>query len=158
MKEKIYLDANIIYGYFLAKYKELKGTKRFEEPKVIRFLRKNRNKLEYHISIITKAEILRRLVSELGMEKETGRKLWTSLLDELAITEIKVGKSVDEIYGKIVAIVEETKIKKRVTNLEHLIVAKSSNLIFVTGDEEILKKCKKYYQKIMSYIDLRRVV
>jgi truncated hemoglobin YjbI len=47
--------------------------------------------------------------------------------------------------------------KKRVTNLEHLIIAKKNNLIFVTGDKEIIRKCKRFYEKILDYRTLRKI-
>lgn len=43
MKNKIYLDANIIYGYFLAKAKELRNNAEYSEPKVIEALRENKD-------------------------------------------------------------------------------------------------------------------
>ncbi|MCC5994600.1 MAG: hypothetical protein LM587_03365 [Candidatus Aenigmarchaeota archaeon] len=42
------------------------------------------------------------------------------------------------------------------TNLENLIIAKKSDLVFVTGDKEIIEKCKKFYNKIWSYNKLRK--
>jgi hypothetical protein len=46
--------------------------------------------------------------------------------------------------------------KKRVTNLEHLIIAKKNSLTFVTGDKEITEKCKIFYDRIISYKELRK--
>jgi len=46
--------------------------------------------------------------------------------------------------------------KKRVTNLEHLIIAKKNDLTFVTGDKEIERKCKVFYEKILNYRTLRK--
>jgi len=57
------------------------------------------------------------------------------------------------IYGTTVI---KIPIKKRVTNLEHLGIASQFNLTFLTVDKEVLVKCKRFYPKIMSYIDLRK--
>ena len=153
-KMKIYLDTNIVYGYFLAKNLSVHG-KAFKLPSVINFLKGQQTRFEYYVSILMKTEIMRILVSELGLEKAVSRKMWQDFLDEINAREIKVEESLDEIYGEILMIVEETKIKKRVTNLEHLIVAKNSGFIFVTGDNEILEKCKTYHPRVMSYTELR---
>jgi hypothetical protein len=45
--------------------------------------------------------------------------------------------------------------KKRVTNLEYLIIVKRNDLTFVTGDKEIIEKCKNFYEKIWSCNNLR---
>lgn len=156
MKKGVYLDTNIIYGYFLAKSLELrKGIS--GSSKVIGFLKDSNEKFDYYVSVATRAETIRKLISELGMERETSKRLWVSFLEELNANEMYVTKSFNEVYEEITKIVEETVIKKRVANLEHLIIAKIHDLIFVTGDKEVLDKCKKYYPKIMSCIELRRV-
>lgn len=152
-KIKVYLDTSIIFGYFLAKYKELRKGKQFLEPEVVKFLKEKKERFEYYVSLTTKAEVIRRFMSELGTEREESIKLWQSFLEEIGVVEIEITKPYDEIYEDVVNIVEETKIKRRVTNLEHLVIAKSYGLIFVTGDKEVLKKCKRYYQKILR-IDL----
>ncbi len=157
MKKKIYLDTNIIYGYFLAKNIELKKGN-FKEPKITEFLKNSGENFEYYVSIATRAEITRRLVSELGIDKETSIALWAAFLTEISATEIEVSKPFNEIYHEIMQIVGETAIKRRVTNLEHLIIAKNYEMIFVTGDNEILHKCRKYYSQIISYLQLRRLV
>lgn len=156
MRKKVYLDTNIVYGYFLAKSTELKKGV-FKEPKIIRFLKDAGDKFEYYVSIATRAEIMRQLVSELGIKKETGRNLWAAFLTDTGTTGIEVSSPFSEIYEEIIKIVEETAIKRRVTNLEHLIIAKSYELIFVTGDSEVLLKCRKYYPDIVSYVQLRKV-
>ncbi len=153
-KMKIYLDTNIVYGYFLAKNLSLRG-EAFKLPAVIQFLKDQQERFEYYVSILMKTEIMRILVSELGLEKGVSRKMWQDFLDEINASEIKIEEPLDEIYKEILAIVEETRIKKRVTNLEHLIVAKNSNFVFLTGDNEILEKCKTYHPRVMSYTEMR---
>lgn len=156
MKEKIYLDANIVYGYFLAKYKELKKKEIFIEPKVIKNLRNNKEKFNYFVSIITKVEIIRRLRTELNFEKEEALDLWESLLKYLQFTELEMEEKAIDWYF-INRIVLEVKIKKRLSNLIHFSFSKSNELTFLTGDKEILEKCKQFYSNIISYSEFRKL-
>jgi predicted nucleic acid-binding protein len=155
---KVYLDTNIIFGYFLAKVKQLrKKTDRFVEPRIVEFLKKNANIFEYFVSTLVKAELFRRLRTELNVGRSDIEKIWLEFVSYLQINEIKTSElSSEYLFEKTLEIVEETPIKKRVTNLQHLIIAKEFNLFFLTGDKEILDKCKKFYERILSYSELRK--
>jgi len=154
MDEKFYLDTNIIFGYFLKKVSELKGE--FKSSKVAEFLIESKDKINYNVSILTKVEIVRKLKSEFLLDNTLIEKIWKSFILDVNCTEIEVNINVSELYKEILRIVSSIPIRKRVTNLEHLIIAKKKDLIFVTGDEEVLKKCKEFYPRIWSYKDLRR--
>lgn len=63
-----------------------------------------------------------------------------------------------EIDWKVInRIVLEVRIKKRFSNLIHLAICKKNSLWFLTGDKEILEKCKRFYPKIFSYIELKQL-
>ena len=152
--ERFYLDTNIIFSYFLKKFFEKKGKQ--IETKVVNFLIKSSKNIKYAVSILTKTEIIRILRSEFSFEKEDIEKAWKDFVSEISPEYIPTFQTVEEIYNEIVAIVSTTPIKKRVTNLEHLIIAKKNNLIFVTGDKEIISKCGRFYDKVWSYNRLRK--
>ncbi|MEM5881767.1 MAG: PIN domain-containing protein [Candidatus Aenigmatarchaeota archaeon] len=153
MKEKIYLDTNIIYGYFLQKAKELKGGK-FKEPKIIENLRRGKKYFKYFTSTLTKSEVFRRLRTELKVKEEEINNLWIKFIAHLNITELKLTEiSFEKVLEDITEIVKKTEIKKRVTNLQHLSIAKTFGFKFLTGDKEILEKCKQFYPNIISYVD-----
>jgi predicted nucleic acid-binding protein len=153
--EKFYLDTNILFGYFLKKILERKGI--YKESKVADFLISSSKKLKYAVSILTKAEIVRKLKSEFNANKGDIEDVWRGLTIEVSPSYIQIPQSLEEIYEEIVNIVFEVPMKKRVTNLEHLIIAKKNNLIFVTGDKEIIRKCKRFYEKILDYRTLRKI-
>lgn len=46
--------------------------------------------------------------------------------------------------------------KKTLVNLMHLQVAKKENLLFLTGEKDLLDKYKSYYGNSMSYLELRK--
>jgi hypothetical protein len=153
--EKFYLDINILFGYFLKKILERKGV--YKESKVANFLIVSSKKLKYAVSILNKAEIVRKLKSEFNASKGDIEDVWRGFIIEVSPYYIQVPQSLEEIYEEIVNIVFEVPMKKRVTNLEHLIIAKKNNLIFVTGDKEIIRKCKRFYEKILDYRMLRKI-
>ena len=154
-KFRIYLDANIIYGFFLAKVKFLKGkVPQFVEPKIIGFLKLNLQKMDLFVSCVAKAEIFRRLKTEWDLDTMTIFSLWNELKTFINIDEIDEVVVTDEI----VTIVSKEKFKKRITNIIHLVSAKNNDLYFITGDKEIVSKCKKFYPKTLSYIELRNLL
>ena len=152
--EKFYLDTNLLFGYFLKKILERKGV--YKESKVANFLISSSKKLKYAVSILTKAEIVRKLKSEFNATKEDIEEAWEDFISDVSPSYIPIPQPFEEIYEEIVKIVFEVPMKKRVTNLEHLIIAKKNDLIFVTGDKEIERKCKVFYDKILNYRTLRK--
>ena len=156
-KIKLYLDTNIIYTYFMQKAKELKNKKRVPLPKVFKFLRKNKDVLEFYVSRLTEIEILRKLVTELNLNENESVYLWDDFCKSLDCNLVEAEKiNLSLLWDFIRSIVIKVPIKKRVTNLEHLGIASQFNITFLTGDKEVLMKCKCFYHRIMSYIDLRK--
>jgi predicted nucleic acid-binding protein len=153
--ENFYLDTNILFGYFVKKALEKRG--KHIESKVADFLVVSSKNLKYAVSILTKAEIVRKLKSEFNANKKNIEDIWKDFIHDVSPAYILVHQSFEEVYEEIVNIVFEIPIKKRVTNLEHLIIAKKNNLIFVTGDKEIVEKCKVFYDKIIDYKKLRKI-
>jgi len=151
--ERFYLDTNILFSYFLKKFFEKK--RKQIDAKVANFLILSSKRLKYAISILAEAEITRKLRSEFNLEEIEIKNIWKSFILDIQPSYISASQSLEEIYKEILEIVGKIPIKRRVTNLEHLIIAKKNDLIFVTGDKEILKKCKYFYKKIWSYNKLR---
>jgi predicted nucleic acid-binding protein len=152
--ERFYLDTNIIFSYFLKKFAERKGKQ--IEAKVANFLIHSSKKVSYAVSILTKAEIMRKLRSEFGLREDEVINMWKGFILDVSPLYISVSQPLEEIYEEIINIVVKLPIKRRVTNLEHLIIAKKNDLIFVTGDKEIIEKCRRFYNKIWSYNKLRK--
>jgi len=83
--------------------------------------------------------------------------LWVDFFKSLECKLVKAEEiDLNSLWEFIRNIVTKVSIKKRVTNLEHLGIASQFGLTFVTGDKEVLEKCRKFYPKIMSYIELRK--
>ena len=76
---KVYFDTGIIYPIF---ERQIRG---LDIPKVSRFLYNTRNKSEYFVSNLTKAEIFRKLHNELCVDSEDCYTLWNSFVESLNI-------------------------------------------------------------------------
>ncbi|MDI6826793.1 MAG: hypothetical protein QMD36_06490 [Candidatus Aenigmarchaeota archaeon] len=62
-KLRVYLDTNTLMDFFMNQAKALKKKKRVKTLSKLRFFIENSDKLEFITSVITKAEIIRELVS-----------------------------------------------------------------------------------------------
>jgi len=153
MTMNIYLDTNMIIGWFKEVAKARKKNANIKEPEKLKFLVSQRYNL--YVSTLTKLEVIRYLVSQWGISGDEAEKLWEEFIVTYNIIVLELEtisiKSLKDIIKKV-----ETR-KKTLVNLMHLEIAKTYNLWLLTGDKGLLK-CKFYYDKIISYIDLRRQV
>ena len=154
-KINIYLDTNIIYGFFKLNSQKLKKGEELKETRLIKSLRDGLKYFNYFVSKAVEIEIKRRLVSEFNLRRNEANYLWNILVTNLKIAEVE-DHTVD--WNFILTIVESVKIKKRISNLIHLSIARDNQLLFLTGDLEILSKCKKFYKDIISYKDFVKLL
>lgn len=155
-KLKVYLDANIIYGFFYFKLKVLTGkSENFIEPRIIQYLKQNHEKLELFISCIVKAEIFRKLITDFSISQNEVQKMWQDFEYRLKFIELKDVSITDFLVNLVM---EEKFKKKNFVNLIHLVVAKKLEFYFLTGDNKILSKCKKFYTDAINYIELRKIL
>ena len=148
---KIYLDTNIIFGFFRNLLLEKRKGKKFTNPAILKFLKENN--FELYTSVLVKAEIARRLRTEWGSTKEEVEEFWTSLETYINVDVIQTAT----IGPKIAVITLETPFKNRVSNIMHLLIAEQYDLWFLSVDKEIVQKGKKFYEKVISYHELRKI-
>ena len=148
---KIYLDTNIIFGFFRNLLLEKRKGKKFTNPAILKFLKENN--FELYTSVLVKAEIARRLRTEWGSTKEEVEEFWTSLETYINVDVIQTAT----IGPKIAVITLETPFKNKVSNIMHLLIAEQYDLWFLSGDKEIVQKGKKFYEKVISYHELRKI-
>lgn len=149
--KRIYVDTNMIFGFFRNLLLEKRKGQEFTEPSVLKFIKEN--EFELFTSILTKAEIARRLRTEWGSTKEEVKELWASLE---AYLKFEIIQTVT-IDAQITEITLEVPFKNRVSNIIHLLIAKEYDLWFLSGDKEIIEKGRKFYEKVISYHDLRKI-
>jgi len=148
----------MIIDIFISQARAFKAKEDHKKPKKFEFMLEHLEKFDFVTSFLTKAEIMRELVAGHHEEQETVEKLWNDFIKAMNNPKYLARFEFDE---KIIDIVAKTRMKLRTMfNFEHLFIAMSENAYFVSGDKDILKKIKesKIYDKVLSYIELRKLV
>mgnify|MGYP000279972445 CR=1 FL=1 len=149
---KLYLDTNIILGWFKKMMQKERKGEEFKIPRVIKFLT-SKEEFDLILSNLTKVEIIRYLISEWGCDPKFAEKTWDDFMQSFDITYIRGEIDIDDLLN----IVQNVPTKKRtLVNLLHLQIAKRYNLWFLTGEESLIDKYRKYYKRIITYKELRQ--
>lgn len=150
---RLYLDTSMIWSWFR---KNIEGRRKkipFKIPSVIKFV-SSQPELELVLSSLTKLEIFRFLKSEWDCSDNEAEDIWESFLKTFNISYL-ISKEID--YEELIKICGDISTKKKtVVNLIHLQIAKKNGLKFLTGEEKLKKKYKKYYDNILTYKDIRK--
>lgn len=157
MKLKIYLDTNTIIDFFINRAKAIKKGVELVVPEKINFFIENLDKLEFLTSFLVKAEVVREMLAGRDIEKEEVERAWKEFLNLIECDYVP-GFYFDE---KLVEICGSLKLKLRtLMNFQHLFIAISKDVYFVTGDKDIIEKVRqlKIYDKVLSYIELRKLI
>lgn len=139
-------------GWFKRIMQRERKAREFEIPSLLKFL-SSQPELELIVSEISKIEIFRYLISEWGCGLEFCRKAWNYFMESFRIESIKAEINFSDLEEICLNI--PTK-KKTLVNLLHLQVAKRYGFWFLTGEKELKEKYSKYYDKILTYEELRQ--
>ena len=150
---KLYFDTGIIYPIFERQIKNLPS------PKVSKFLYNIKNRHEYFVSNLTKAEVFRKLHNDLGVDSRDCYILWKSFVESLGTKEIIIEEDNHKIsFENIAKMMSERPAPKGIViNLVHLIVAKNNELTVLTSDEVLKNRFRVYYTKVITYEELRKI-
>ena len=155
-KIRLYLDTNMVHDLFVNQAKFVRTGAKLEEPKKFTFMLAHQDKFEFITSFLTKAEIMRELISGHSMGVEMVNRTWDQFVDSLKVNYIENF----EFDSQIVDIVARTKMKLRtMVNFFHLFICIREEAYFVSGDKQILEKIMetKLYDKLLTYIDLQKL-
>lgn len=156
-KVKVYLDTNMVLDVFINHARALKRKERVLLPKKYEFMLANKEKVEFVTSFLTKAEIVRELLSAHGIEYEKINEIWIDMLDALSC--FYVNKF--EFDEKLVEIASKMPLKLRTLfNFMHMFVAMNLGCLIVSGDDSFIEKIRSsfLYDKAVNYIELRKLV
>lgn len=153
LPKELYLDTNMIHSWFRNIMENTYKNKPFEIPKVLEFLISIPVKLI--TTNITKVEILRFLKSEWNCTPEKSEELWKTFLDSFKISYEDIREIDFDDLAELCKNVE-TK-KKTLVNLMHMQIAKKRGIYFLTGEEPLKEKYKFYYDKTLTYENLRKI-
>ncbi len=151
--KELYLDTNMIHGWFRNFMLGIKHQEFLKMPSILEFLAKNDLKL--FTTTLTKIEIFRYIKAEWGRDENSCNEIWDTFMKSFTITAIDSKEVELEELLKLVSKIA-TK-KKTLVNLMHLQLAKKNSLWFLTGEEQLKDKYKEYYQKVLTYKDLRQL-
>jgi len=149
---KLYLDTNIFRQVFFNIYETVARGEPFNEPKLFRFFRENQDKLVCFTSCLSRAEIYRQLKSDLNLGEKDIEEFWKIFITLLPVNEIEEFLITNEIADISKAVPLK---KKTLINIIHLLIAKKTELVFITGDKQLVKNAKLIYPKICSYSEFR---
>lgn len=154
-KLKIYLDTNTIIDFFINEARKIKRKEEPRIPKKFEFLTEKLAYLDFVISFITKAEIVRELVAGHAMKKEDIEPAWKQFLEALECHYVQ-NFSFDEA---IVDIAYKFPFKLRTLfNYMHLFIAMDQNAYIISGDRNFIDTVRNLgiYDKALTYIELRQ--
>jgi len=157
MKLKVYLDTNIVIDFFINQAKGIRRKEKAKIPKKLTFFSKNLDRLEFITSLITKAEIVRELAAGYGISDKDIEGLWEEFI-KLLECEYVERVVLDE---RFVDYPKKIRMKLRtLMNFQHLFVAIKENAHILSGDKDLIKVVRqnKIYSKILSYIELRKMI
>jgi len=86
---RLYLDTNIILGWFKKMMQKERKGEEFKIPRVIKFVT-SQKEFDLILSDLTKVEIIRYLISEWGCDPKFARKLGTILCNHLILPTLEV--------------------------------------------------------------------
>lgn len=152
---KIYLDTNIIIGWFKRMMQSKRKNEEFKIPSVIEFL-SSQPTVELIASNLTKTEIFRYLKSDWDSEVKFSKEIWETFLYSFKMEYIEVEVNAESIKRLSELCLEINTKKKTLTNLFHLEAAKKYGLLFLTGEEKLKTKYSEYYDNIITYKELRQ--
>lgn len=146
--EKVYLDTNLIIGFFKNIIRKKKKTG--EDPEIIKFLAIH-DEIKKFISIFSIAEIIESLEEEFPSH---------------ALTQDYILDLIETLRNTIeLEIIEDVKVSKNIINYTylcrdvkdaiHIDICQASELWFITRDEDC-GKVSKIYNKIMSERKFRK--
>ncbi len=151
---RIYFDTGIIYPIF---ERQIKG---MSPPKVSRFLYNIKDRQEYLVSNLTKAEVFRKLHNDMGVAPKDCYDLWKSFRQSLNVIEIFIEEEEKKISFEAIAkmMSERPAPKGIIVNIIHLLVAKNNELVVLTSDEVLRNRFKVYYTNVITYEELRGLI
>ena len=156
-KLKVYLDTNTIIDFFMNQARALKGKESFKMPKKLDFFIDSLDKINFTTSLITKGEIFREMSAGYHLTEKEITDLWDKFIRILNcqyISKVEIDERFAQLPLKI-------KLKLRtLMNFQHLFIAMKEDAYLVSGDGDLIKVVRenKIYDKILSYIDLRKLI
>lgn len=152
---RLYLDTNMILGWFKRLMQKERKDREFEIPGVMKFLSSQQN-IELVVSNLTRIEVFRYLKSEWDADDNLSKGIWDTFLRSFNVKYIEPDIGSDDLDSLSELCLGTYTKKKTLTNLLHLQIAKRYNIRFLTGEKELKERYSFFYDKIVTYRELRQ--
>lgn len=145
---KVYLDTNIVFGFFKNFLEHKYMFKPLNIPKKLRIIARLK---EVYISDLVVAEVIK------------GIKLWCRD-NNIRINREEIEKMIDDFKRRFkIKTLKSFKLKNLadfalygidLNDGIHLEISKNKNMIFVTDDKKLYEASRYFYEKVLSFTDL----
>ncbi len=154
--QKVYLDTNLILDLFLSQARALKTGTEAQPTKKFEFFVTYSDRFAYVISVLTKAEVVRELISAYSAQPGEVEDLWIESMRRLKAIYVPTFTVTDEL----VSLAYRLRLRLRtLMNLQHLFIAQQENAWFASGDKDIVEKIRKNGLAFaVTYPELRELV
>ncbi len=155
---KLYLDTDIIYGFFKEVVKSWDEHRKVNSPSVIRFLKANEKDMSFFISEIVYFELIKRIKYEYKLSEEKIEKLIRYFEKTLNIIVVSRGGWFNErLFDEIFGLIKRESFKIGLADILHAYIAKQNNLTLFTGDNASLNEdARKICEHVIDYSQLRK--
>lgn len=151
------MDTNTILDFFINQAKAIRTGEPFKMPKKLEFFIDGLDKMDFVTSVITKGESIREMSAAYHLSENDIIDLWNEFIKTLNCKFISKVE-IDERFAQL-----PLKIRLRLRtlmNFQHLFVSMKEDAYLVSGDDDFIKAVRenKIYDKILSYIELRKLI
>jgi predicted nucleic acid-binding protein len=148
VKKPLYLNANLIFS------ETLKSVKKFSWCKSGTLLKLQEEGYHLVTSILSRAEIIKKLDKEKGIDKTKAREAYKQTLESFKIVEVNGLHNIVPLTDSFIDTYSKTKLSFR--DKIHLSIAKHFKIPFCTHDKKLTKglmihgEKKKFYDKVFK--------
>ncbi len=147
---KVYLDTNVILDLFVNHAKLLVKGINMVMPENYKFLISQRGNFDFVASVLTKAEIVRELVSGFGTRKEKIEPIWLDFVASLNcgfVDRVTIDEDLVEVAYSIPMRL------RTLINFDHMFVAMEEDAYMLSGDKDLIEKSRQlnFHAKVISY-------
>lgn len=152
-RSRIYLDTNLIIGWFKHRLEEERRGLKFIVPERLEKVQKLNRELV--VSYLVKAEVSRYLKSEWQLNAAEIYEKWEEFRKEMEIKLIEL-KKFEVDLKEIDFICSEVPLKKEGTipDIIHLKISKTFNLKFLTSETKLKSKLSRFFDNIVHISEI----
>jgi len=155
---KLYLDTDIIYGFFKEVVKSWKEHRKIVLPSLIEFLKLKEKELTFFVSELVYFEIIKRIKFDYELSEKEIEILIRQFERTLNIRTVPKSSWFNEmIFEDIFELIKKETFKMGLADILHAYIANQNKLTFFTGDNEALNEdAEKICEGVINYPQLRK--